>query len=92
MNNLITRTTELAMSVTLRYISPGDTVIDATCGTGQDTVVLARAVGSEGSVYAFDIQKKAHILAEARLKSHGIANVHFVMQSFVTIERQGAGM
>jgi len=85
MNNLITRTTELAMSVTLRYISPGDTVIDATCGTGQDTVVLARAVGSEGSVYAFDIQKKAHILAEARLKSHGIANVHFVMQSFVTM-------
>ena len=84
MSNLITRTTELAMSVTLTYIKPGDTVVDATCGTGQDTVVLALAVGSEGSVYAFDIQKSAHLLTEARLKSHGIANVHLVKQSFVS--------
>ena len=68
MSNLITKTTELAMSVTLTYIKPGDTVIDATCGTGKDTVVLARAVGDEGSVYAFDIQKSAHLLTEARLK------------------------
>ena len=44
MSNLITRTTELAMSVTLAYIRPGDTVVDATCGTGQDTVALAHAV------------------------------------------------
>ena len=85
MGNLITRTTELAMSVTLTYIKPGDTVIDATCGTGQDTVVLARAVGSEGSVYAFDIQKSAHLLTEARLKSHGITNVRLIMQSFVSM-------
>ena len=85
MSNLITRTTELAMSVTLAYIKPGDTVVDATCGTGQDTVVLARAVGDEGSVYAFDIQKTAHLLTEARLKSHGITNVHPVMQSFVSM-------
>ena len=85
MSNLITRTTELAMSVTLAYIKPGDTAVDATCGTGQDTVVLAHAVGSEGSVYAFDIQKTAHLLTEARLKSHGIENVHLIMQSFVSM-------
>ena len=85
MSNLITKTTELAMSVTLTYIKPGDTVIDATCGTGQDTVMLARAVGENGSVYAFDIQKSAHLLTEARLKAHGIANVHPVMQSFVSM-------
>ena len=85
MSNLITRTTELAMSVTLTYIKPGDTVVDATCGTGQDTVVLAHAVGEKGSVYAFDIQKAAHLLTEARLKSHGITNVHLVMQSFVSM-------
>ena len=85
MSNLITRTTELAMSVTLTYIKPGDTVVDATCGTGQDTVVLARAVGSEGRVYAFDIQKNAHLLTEARLRSHGLNNVHLVMQSFISM-------
>ena len=85
MSNLITRTTELAMSVTLTYIKPGDTVVDATCGTGQDTVVLARAVGSDGCVYAFDIQKSAHLLTEARLKSHGFNNVNLIMQSFVSM-------
>ncbi|MBQ3369730.1 MAG: methyltransferase domain-containing protein [Mogibacterium sp.] len=85
MSNLITRTTELAMSVTLTYIKPGDTVVDATCGTGRDTIALARAVGSEGKVYAFDIQKNAHLLTEARLKSHGYSNVHLLMQSFVSM-------
>ena len=73
------------MSVTLMYIRPGDTVVDATCGTGRDTVALARAVGDEGRVYAFDIQKNAHLMTEARLKSHGITNVHPVMQSFVSM-------
>lgn len=85
MGNLITKTTELAMSVTLTYVSRGDTVVDATCGTGQDTVVLARAVGSEGNVYAFDIQKTAHLMTEARLKSHGFTNVHLIRQSFVSM-------
>ena len=82
MTNLITKTTELAMSVTLAYIKPGDTGVDATCGSGQDTVALARAVGEEGHVFAFDIQKKALLLTEARLHSHGYTNVKLVMQSF----------
>ena len=70
------------MAITLTYIRPGDMVIDATCGTGQDTVSLARAVGKTGKVFAFDIQKKALILTEARLHSHGIDNVHLLMRSF----------
>ena len=85
MSNLITKTTELAMSVTLAYINPGNTVVDATCGTGRDTEVLACAVGSEGTVYAFDIQKEALMLTEERLRSQGITNVHMIMQSFVSM-------
>ena len=85
MSNLITRTTELAMSVTLAYIRRGDIVVDATCGTGQDTVSLARAVGAEGRVYAFDIQKKALLLTEQRLRSHGFTNVRLIMQSFASM-------
>lgn len=85
MSNLITKTTELAMSVTLAYVAKGDTVVDATCGSGQDTVVLARAVGETGSVYAFDIQKKALLLTEARLRSHGHNNVHLLMKSFASM-------
>jgi ubiquinone/menaquinone biosynthesis C-methylase UbiE len=67
------------MSVTLAYVRPGDTVVDATCGTGQDTVALARAVGETGQVFSFDIQKKALLLTEARLHSHGISNVHLLI-------------
>ena len=82
MGNLITKTTELAMSVTLAYIGRGDTVVDATCGSGQDTLALSRAVGETGKVYGFDIQKKALLLTEARLHSHGCSNVHLLMKSF----------
>ena len=37
----------------------GDTVIDATAGNGNDTVLLAQLVGQLGKVYAFDIQEEA---------------------------------
>ncbi len=40
-------------------IVPGDTVIDATVGNGNDTVILAKAVGAAGKVYGFDIQEEA---------------------------------
>lgn len=38
---------------------PGDVVIDATCGSGRDTLFLARLVGSAGRVWAFDVQDGA---------------------------------
>ena len=85
MNNLITRTTELAMSVTLRYVNKGDTVVDATCGTGRDTAALAEAVGEEGRVYAFDIQEEALHLTEERLKKQGLTNVILMMDSFTSM-------
>ena len=88
MSNLITRTTELAMSLTLTYINSGDIAVDATCGTGQDTLALAKAVGESGKVYAFDIQKKALLLTEARLHSHGINNVRFLRRSFSSMSSQ----
>lgn len=40
-------------------VKPGDMVIDATCGRGNDTLFLAQLVGPQGKVYAFDIQGKA---------------------------------
>ncbi len=85
MSNLITRTTELAMSITLAYVQPGDTVVDATCGTGQDTVVLAQAVGKEGRLFAFDIQQKALNLTEERLRSHSFNNVTMLKESFAAM-------
>lgn len=42
-----------------RFVKPGDTVIDATSGNGQDTLFLAKLVGERGRVFAFDIQERA---------------------------------
>ncbi|WP_456266561.1 MULTISPECIES: class I SAM-dependent methyltransferase [unclassified Bacillus (in: firmicutes)] len=37
----------------------GDIVIDATMGNGHDTLYLADLVGTDGQVFAFDVQEEA---------------------------------
>lgn len=48
----------------------GDTVVDATCGNGRDTLFLARLVGPRGKVYAFDIQEQAINNTRRLLQEH----------------------
>ena len=62
----------LAQEVLEKAVRAGDTVIDATMGTGHDTLMLCEAVGSEGRVYAFDIQKDAVQKTGELLRSHGM--------------------
>lgn len=50
------RLTQIAQELWQHVCRPGDTVVDATCGNGHDTLCLARAVGRSGTVYAFDVQ------------------------------------
>jgi ubiquinone/menaquinone biosynthesis C-methylase UbiE len=45
-------------------ISPGSTVLELGCGTGQFTVEIARRVGPEGTVHAVDMQQR--MLEKAR--------------------------
>lgn len=71
MNNLITRPTELSLYILREYITTGDIVIDATAGNGYDTLALAKQVGSEGIVYAFDIQEIALQKAKSLLEREG---------------------
>ena len=40
-------------------VLPGDVVVDATCGSGRDTLLLAQLVGPAGRVWAFDLQAAA---------------------------------
>ena len=42
-----------------QFVRPGDRVVDATCGNGKDTLLLAELVGPTGHVYALDIQPEA---------------------------------
>lgn len=54
-----------------QFVTTGDQVIDATCGNGHDTLLLAKLVGARGRVWAFDIQQKAINETCARLTSAG---------------------
>ncbi|CAH1206935.1 class I SAM-dependent methyltransferase [Paenibacillus sp. JJ-223] len=49
-------------------LQPGDLAIDATVGTGADTLFLAQRVGPRGQVIGFDIQNEALALAQARIR------------------------
>lgn len=57
MTNLIRTTTEFAMYIVSGYIKPGDVLVDATCGNGNDTLRLLET--SPSRLYAFDIQQTA---------------------------------
>lgn len=54
-------------------IQPGDMVVDATAGLGRDTVFLANCVGTQGRVYAFDIQEEALTATSALLKEQALS-------------------
>ncbi len=65
------RQTQLAAGLMADHLSPGDSTIDATAGTGADTLMLAKAVGERGQVYAFDIQEEALLATRHRLEAAG---------------------
>jgi predicted methyltransferase len=76
------RQTLLARQVMADHLRPGDSAIDATVGTGEDTLILAQKVGPQGRVYAFDIQEAALKQARAKLKAAGAeTTVCFYQQS-----------
>ena len=85
--NLLTKTTNLAMEITLQYIKEGDYVIDATCGNGHDTLALAKAVGTNGDVLALDIQRDAIDASKELMKEHEIKNVCFGQTNFIGMQK-----
>ncbi len=52
-------------------VRPGDRVVDATCGNGNDTLLLAELVGPTGKVWAFDSQEAAVKATDATLTAAG---------------------
>jgi precorrin-6B methylase 2 len=67
-------------------ILPGETVIDATCGNGNDTLFLSKLVGENGEVIAFDIQDEAIHQTDQLLIEHGYTNVSLVLDSHANME------
>lgn len=73
--------TQLAHNIIRRIVQPGDTVMDATAGNGNDTQMLTTLVGATGRTIAIDIQQpaiestadrltKAGLIADLRLGDH----------------------
>jgi predicted methyltransferase len=65
--------TNLSQLLMARFLWPGDAAIDATCGNGHDTLCLARLVGPNGRIWAFDIQEQAIGATSRRLTEAGMA-------------------
>lgn len=55
MNNAV----EILWQLVPRFLTAGDTCVDATVGNGKDTAALCRIVGCNGHVFGFDIQNEA---------------------------------
>ncbi len=62
-----------------QVVRPGDLVLDATCGNGFDTLLLAELAGEGGQVWAFDIQPRAIAATRELLERDGrLAAVHLL--------------
>jgi SAM-dependent methyltransferase len=75
-----------------QFIRCGDHVIDATCGNGHDTLLLAELTGSNGRVWAFDIQQKAIDETSSRLTNAGcVGYVDLIRAGHETIAQYSTG-
>ena len=66
----LTRIVSWSQQLLCEVLEHGDLAVDLTAGTGQDTHILAEAVGTEGQVVAFDLQAEALEQTTQRLQKH----------------------
>lgn len=62
-------------------IQPGQVIADIGAGSGYYSVLLSKAVGPQGRVYATDIQPEMLAILERKLKAQSITNVQLVLGS-----------
>ncbi|MDX2109405.1 MAG: class I SAM-dependent methyltransferase [Verrucomicrobiota bacterium] len=73
---------ELAHQRALEILRPNDVAVDATVGNGNDTLLLAKAVGRGGLVYGFDIQETALSITRQKLIHAGaVSQVRLIHDS-----------
>lgn len=64
-----------------RKVEPGDVVLDLGANIGYYTLILARLVGPEGKVYAFEPDPTNFALLEKNLRANGYENVELVQKA-----------
>jgi predicted methyltransferase len=67
-------------------IKKGSVCIDATCGNGNDTLLLCELCGKDGYVYAFDIQKQACINTSSLLRRNKITSAKVICDSHENVD------
>lgn len=76
-----------AQRLVAERLQPGEPAIDGTAGGGVDTLFLARASGSRGTVYAFDVQEEALARTQERLRGQpDLASVKLLARSHHEME------
>lgn len=71
-----------------RMVREGDTVVDATAGNGNDTVLLAQLAGPAGKVFSFDIQEKALEKTREKLQAAGLeSRVTLILDGHQNMDR-----
>lgn len=79
----------LAHLMLRHFVRSGAHVVDATCGNGNDTLLLAELVGPTGRVWAFDVQQEAMENTAAKLAANGLSErVTLVAHGHETLARQ----
>ncbi len=79
---MINNVVEITHMLVQNIVKQGNTVIDATCGNGYDTLFLSELVGDTGKVYAFDIQSIAIKKTRECLNNHSThKNVQLIHDS-----------
>lgn len=69
------------LPVTLFGFQPGQHVVDFGCGSGYFTVDIAKAVGSEGIVYAVDQHPEMLDAAKERISKNTLSNIRFLQNT-----------
>src|SRR5699024_12359797 len=70
-----------AHSLLEETVQPGDQVIDATCGNGNDTYLLSTLVEETGIVYACDIQEQAIATTKEMMQKQQRHNVSSILDT-----------
>ncbi len=83
---LLPRVLPFAKRLIAKTVVPGETVVDATAGNGNDTLFLSEHVGENGHVYAFDIQQQALDSTAARLEDL-MDRVTLVLDSHANVDQ-----
>lgn len=71
---------EITQQIWKELVKPGDIVIDATLGGGNDTLFLTRLLQGKGILYAYDIQERALEKSKELIYKELTENEHKIIQ------------